>query len=100
LTRDDPLVDARDYLRAEVRSQPYPLIFITVSGGPAQVEVGVRRRLPQIPDLIAQKLSGAEWAEIADDLTFHQSEYERLCGELEAAATASRLAKASPQRTS
>ena len=47
--------------------------------------------LPQIPDLIAQKVSRSEWAEIASDLSFHQGEYIRLSGELEAAAAASSL---------
>ena len=51
-------------------------------------------KLPQVPDLITQKVNGTEWAEIVGDLSFHRSEYERLCGELEAASAASTLPKA------
>ncbi len=63
-----------------------------------QVEANLVRlneeyKLPQVPDLIAQKIRGTEWAEIADDLSVHHSEYQRLCGELEAAAAASALPK-------
>jgi predicted nucleotidyltransferase len=43
-------------------------------------------RLPQIPELIAQKVSRTEWAEIEDDLGYHHEEYERLSRELEVAA--------------
>jgi len=50
-------------------------------------------KLPQLPGLITQKVNGSEWAEISGDLAFHQSEYERLCSELEAAAAASALPK-------
>jgi predicted nucleotidyltransferase len=50
-------------------------------------------RLPHLPDLIAQKVNGTEWAEIAGDLSFHHREYERLCGELQASAAASNLPK-------
>jgi len=48
-------------------------------------------RLPQIPDLIDQKISRTEWTEIAGDLSFHHGEYERLSGALQAAAEASTL---------
>jgi predicted nucleotidyltransferase len=48
-------------------------------------------KLPQVPELIAKKVNRTEWAEISGDLGFHQSEYKRLCGELEAAAAASAL---------
>jgi predicted nucleotidyltransferase len=48
-------------------------------------------RLAQIPDLIAQKRSRTEWAEIADDLSIHHREYERLLSELESAASESSL---------
>lgn len=48
-------------------------------------------KVPQIPELISQKISRTEWAEIAGDLSFHHSEYERLSSELQAAASASTL---------
>ena len=47
--------------------------------------------LAQIPDLIEQKKSRTEWAEIAGDLSFHRSEYQRLCTDLETAAASSSL---------
>jgi uncharacterized protein len=55
------------------------------------VRLNEQYELPQVPDLIAQKVNGTEWAEIAGDLSFHHSEYERLCRELETAAAASKL---------
>src|SRR5438046_950020 len=49
-------------------------------------------RLPYIADLIGRKLAGPEKSVVGDaDLAFHQGEYERLRGELEAAYRASRL---------
>jgi predicted nucleotidyltransferase len=49
-------------------------------------------RLPQVPDLIARKVGGAEGSILPDDASaFHRSEYERLTRELEAASAASRL---------
>ena len=49
-------------------------------------------RLSHIDDLVARKLAGAERSTLADaDGAFHQSEYQRLRGELEAAHQASRL---------
>src|SRR5947209_17579300 len=49
-------------------------------------------RLPYLGDLVARKLAGAEKAVLADaDLAFHRGEYERLRGELHAAAEASAL---------
>jgi predicted nucleotidyltransferase len=48
--------------------------------------------LPQIPDLIERKLSGAEKSYLGDaDMAFHQGEYERLCQELEQAHNDSHL---------
>lgn len=48
--------------------------------------------LPFIPDLIARKVEGCEKSLLVEgDLIFHRNEYERLRGELEAAAQASRL---------
>jgi hypothetical protein len=49
-------------------------------------------QLPYIPDLIALKLAGAEKSVLEDAaLEFHQQEYLRLLGELEAAHQASHL---------
>jgi len=49
-------------------------------------------RLPYIDDLVARKLEGAEKSTLEDaDISFHQQEYERLRGELEAAYQASVL---------
>jgi len=49
-------------------------------------------RLPYIDDLVVRKLEGAEKSTLEDaDILFHQQEYERLRGELEAAYQASVL---------
>jgi predicted nucleotidyltransferase len=49
-------------------------------------------RLPYIADLVARKLAGPEKSKLEDaDITFHESEYQRLCGELQAAHDASKL---------
>jgi predicted nucleotidyltransferase len=49
-------------------------------------------QLPQIPDLIACKLAGAEKSVLSDrDLVFHQQEYQRLNQALEAASNNSHL---------
>lgn len=49
-------------------------------------------RLPQIPDLIARKLTGAEKGTLpSDDFALHESEFTRLMGELDAAAESSPL---------
>lgn len=49
-------------------------------------------RLPYIPELIARKLAGPEQSVLEDaDLSFHQSEYERLRQELELSAQTSSL---------
>jgi predicted nucleotidyltransferase len=49
-------------------------------------------KLPQIGELVARKLAGPEQATLPDaDLPFHQHEYHRLRGELEAAHEASKL---------
>lgn len=51
--------------------------------------------LPYLPDLIAQKLAGAEKSLLTnDDITFHQVEYNRLRNQLEAATLASSLPQA------
>lgn len=49
-------------------------------------------RLPYIPELIARKLAGPEDSRLSDaDVSFHQAEYERLRGLLQAAHEASPL---------
>lgn len=49
-------------------------------------------RLPYIADLVARKLSGPEKSKLEDaDIAFHESEYQRLRGELQAAHDASTL---------
>lgn len=56
------------------------------------VQLNEAFKLPYIPDLIAQKLAGAEKSVLEDaDITFHQQEYDRLCDELEQASQASTL---------
>jgi len=57
-------------------------------------------RLPYIDDLVARKLEGAEKSTLQDaDISFHQQEYERLRGELEAAYLASKLPEAPSCKT-
>lgn len=52
-------------------------------------------RLPQIPDLIAQKTGGPELGKLETaDLSFHEAEYERLRRELQSAFEQSRLPEA------
>ena len=49
-------------------------------------------RLPHIADLVAYKLAGPETSKLKDaDVTFHESEYQRLRTELQAAHDASTL---------
>jgi predicted nucleotidyltransferase len=49
-------------------------------------------RLPYIADLVARKLSGPEKSKLEDaDLAFHESEYQRLRAELQAAHDGSAL---------
>lgn len=49
-------------------------------------------RLPYIAELVARKLEGPEKSSLEDaDIRFHESEYQRLRGELQAAHDASRL---------
>ena len=49
-------------------------------------------RLPYIADLVARKLAGPEKSKLEDaDLAFHESEYQRLRGELQTAHDASQL---------
>ena len=49
-------------------------------------------RLPYIADLVARKLAGPEQSVLNDaDIAFHESEYQRLRGELQAAHEGSKL---------
>jgi hypothetical protein len=49
-------------------------------------------RLPYIPELVARKLAGPEKSKLEDaDIAFHESEYQRLRGELQVAHDASQL---------
>lgn len=57
-------------------------------------------RLPYIGDLIAQKLAGPEKSTLKDaDVAFHESEYQRLRGELQAAHDLSRLPELPTEET-
>jgi predicted nucleotidyltransferase len=57
-------------------------------------------RLPYIADLVARKLAGPEKSTLDDaDVSFHQAEYERLRGELQAAHDASRLPEIPSEET-
>jgi predicted nucleotidyltransferase len=57
-------------------------------------------RLPYIADLVAHKLAGPEKSTLGDaDVSFHQAEYERLRGELQAAHDASRLPEVPSEET-
>lgn len=57
-------------------------------------------RLPHIPDLVARKLGGPEQSALNDaDMVFHEREYGRLRGELQAAQEASALREAPDEST-
>jgi predicted nucleotidyltransferase len=57
-------------------------------------------RLPYIPDLVARKLAGPEKSKLeAADAAFHESEYQRLRGELQAAHDASQLPELPSEET-
>jgi hypothetical protein len=57
-------------------------------------------RLPYIADLVARKVAGPEKSKLEDaDVTFHESEYQRLRGELQAAHDASSLAELPSEQT-
>lgn len=59
------------------------------------VQLNEDARLPYIPDLIARKTGGPEKGRLeAADLTFHQSEYERLRTVLQSAYEGSQLPEA------
>ena len=56
------------------------------------VNLNEQFQLPQVPDLIARKLSGAEKSALQGaDLAFHQQEYSRLCQALEDARSRTHL---------
>ena len=57
-------------------------------------------RLSYIADLVARKLAGPEKSKLADaDVAFHESEYERLRGELQAAHDSSKLPELPGEQT-
>lgn len=57
-------------------------------------------RLPYIGELVARKLAGPEKSKLEDaDVSFHESEYQRLRGELQAAHDASRLPELPEEKT-
>ena len=57
-------------------------------------------RLPYIADLVARKLSGPEKSQLEDaDIAFHESEYQRLRVELQAAHDASQLPELPDEKT-
>src|SRR5690349_21641039 len=57
-------------------------------------------RLPYISDLVARKLAGPEKSKLEDaDIGFHESEYQRLRGELQSAHDASTLPEAPSEET-
>ena len=57
-------------------------------------------RLPYIADLIARKLAGPEKSKLEDaDIAFHESEYQRLRRELQAAHDASQLPESPSDET-
>ena len=60
------------------------------------VELNTQFRLPYINDLVQRKLAGPELATLPDaDLHFHESEYERLRGQLQLAFEATQLPETS-----
>jgi predicted nucleotidyltransferase len=57
-------------------------------------------RLPYIADLVARKLAGPEKSKLPDaDIAFHESEYQRLRVELQAAHDASQLSELPSEET-
>jgi uncharacterized protein len=57
-------------------------------------------RLPYLTELIARKQAGPEKSKLDDaDIAFHESEYQRLRGELQAAHDASQLPELSSEET-
>ena len=63
------------------------------------VTLNEKFRLPYIADLVTRKLSGTEKSKLEDaDLAFHESEYQRLRDELQAAHDASTLPEAPDEK--
>ena len=57
-------------------------------------------QLPYIPELVARKLAGPEKSKLEDaDIAFHESEYQRLRAELQAAHDASTLPESPSDET-
>ncbi len=57
-------------------------------------------RLPYITELVARKLAGPEKSKLEDaDIAFHESEYQRLRGELQSAHDASQLPELPSEET-
>lgn len=57
-------------------------------------------RLPYLANLVARKLAGPEKSKLEDaDIAFHESEYQRLRGALQAAHDASRLPELPDEKT-
>lgn len=57
-------------------------------------------RLPYLRDLVARKLAGPEKSKLEDaDIAFHESEYQRLRGELQAAHDDSQLPELPSEKT-
>lgn len=57
-------------------------------------------KLPYITDLVARKLAGPEKSKLEDaDIAFHEAEYQRLRGELQAAHEASTLPELPSEKT-
>ena len=64
------------------------------------VKLNERFKLPYIPDLVARKLSGPEKSKLEDaDVAFHEAEYQRLRGELQAAHEATHLPEIPSEET-
>jgi hypothetical protein len=63
------------------------------------VELNAEARLPYIADLIARKQSGENTRLEDADVAFHQREYERLRGKLQAAHDASQLQELASEET-
>jgi len=64
------------------------------------VTLNAEFRLPYITDLVTRKIAGPEKARLEDaDVAFHESEYHRLRGELQAAHDASQLPELPDDKT-
>ncbi|HEU0038908.1 MAG TPA: nucleotidyltransferase domain-containing protein, partial [Verrucomicrobiae bacterium] len=64
------------------------------------VKLNEEFRSPYLPDLVARKLAEPEKSKLKDtDIAFHESEYQRLRGELQAAHEASHLPEMPSEET-